>query len=131
MPLEVPLREACEWERPPHYPPPHPTCLHLGSFTHTFPTGMEPHRPARTANGRRGRLYAAYMAVNLRRLIFTLIWIITLVSSSRTRTYPPNEGECGGNRRRAHSGRQLAHAWKHHCVRPVNVSGCSAYRANQ
>uniref|UniRef100_A0A8P4GFH5 receptor protein-tyrosine kinase n=1 Tax=Dicentrarchus labrax TaxID=13489 RepID=A0A8P4GFH5_DICLA len=31
------------------------------------------------------------MAANLRRIFSTFIWIITLVSSSRTRIYPPNE----------------------------------------
>lgn len=55
---------------------------------------MEPHRPARSANGGHARFPATHMASNLRRAYFTSIWIITFVSSSRTRTYPPNEGEC-------------------------------------
>ncbi|XP_068196349.1 ephrin type-A receptor 4-A-like [Antennarius striatus] len=45
---------------------------------------MEPHRSVRRAN-------AAHMAGVLRRTFSTLIWIISLVSSSRTRSYPPNE----------------------------------------
>lgn len=69
---------------------------HLGSFTHTFPTGMERLQPARRANGEHTRFHAAHMAANLRRIFSTFVWIITLVSSSRTRIYPPNEGECGG-----------------------------------
>uniref|UniRef100_A0A4W6EN48 receptor protein-tyrosine kinase n=1 Tax=Lates calcarifer TaxID=8187 RepID=A0A4W6EN48_LATCA len=31
------------------------------------------------------------MAANLRRIFYTFVWIIALVSSSRTRIYPPNE----------------------------------------
>lgn len=114
MPFELPLRGQSEYERPPHYPPLllHPTCLHLGSFTHTFPTGMKPHRPARGANGSHARFHATHMAAHLRRIFATFIWMITLVSSSRTRTYPPNEGEYGGNRRSraTHSGCSLLHA---------------------
>ncbi|XP_075877235.1 ephrin type-A receptor 4-A-like [Nelusetta ayraudi] len=52
---------------------------------------MEPHRLARSANGRHARFPATHMAANLRRAYFTSIWIISFVSSSRTRTYPPNE----------------------------------------
>lgn len=59
---------------------------------------MEPLQPARRANGEHTRFHTAHMAANLRRIFATLIWIITLVSSSRTRIYPPNEGEWGGNR---------------------------------
>uniref|UniRef100_A0AAQ5ZQN5 receptor protein-tyrosine kinase n=1 Tax=Amphiprion ocellaris TaxID=80972 RepID=A0AAQ5ZQN5_AMPOC len=92
MSFELPLREASECERPPRYPLLHPTQLsHLGSFTHTFPTGMEPLQPARRANGGRTRFHSAHMAANLWRTLSTSIWIITLVSSSRTRIYPPNE----------------------------------------
>ncbi|KAM3603808.1 uncharacterized protein V6R79_002405 [Siganus canaliculatus] len=57
---------------------------------------MEPHRPTRTASGEHARFHTvAHMAANLRRIFSTFIWIITLVSSSRTRIYPQNEGECG------------------------------------
>ncbi|XP_038574137.1 ephrin type-A receptor 4-like isoform X3 [Micropterus salmoides] len=52
---------------------------------------MEPLRAARRANGEHTRFHTAHMAANLWRLFPTLIWIITLVSSSRTRIYPPNE----------------------------------------
>ncbi|TKS79993.1 Ephrin type-A receptor 4-A [Collichthys lucidus] len=52
---------------------------------------MEPLQPARRANGEHARFHGAHMAANLRRIFSTLIWIITLVSSSRTRIYPPNE----------------------------------------
>uniref|UniRef100_A0A8P4GPB8 receptor protein-tyrosine kinase n=1 Tax=Dicentrarchus labrax TaxID=13489 RepID=A0A8P4GPB8_DICLA len=52
---------------------------------------MEPLQPARRANGEHTRFHAAHMAANLRRIFSTFIWIITLVSSSRTRIYPPNE----------------------------------------
>ncbi|XP_035526333.1 ephrin type-A receptor 4-like [Morone saxatilis] len=52
---------------------------------------MEPLQPARRANGEHTRFHAAHMAANLRRIFFAFIWIITLVSSSRTRIYPPNE----------------------------------------
>lgn len=123
MPLELPLRGQSEYERPPHYPLLHPTCLHLGSFTHTFPTGMKPHRPARGANGRHARSQATHMAAHLRRAFATFIWIITLVSSSRTRTYPPNEGEFGGNERScaSHSGCSLLHAGNRRCVRSARV----------
>lgn len=123
MSIGLPLGGQSEYERPPHYPLLHPTCLHLGSFTHTFPTGMKPHRPARRANGRHARFHATHMAAHLRRIVSTFIWIITLVSSSRTRTYPPNEGEYGGNRRSrvTHSGCSLLHVGKHRCVRSVRV----------
>uniref|UniRef100_A0A3P8TKR1 receptor protein-tyrosine kinase n=1 Tax=Amphiprion percula TaxID=161767 RepID=A0A3P8TKR1_AMPPE len=52
---------------------------------------MEPLQPARRANGGRTRFHSAHMAANLWRTLSTSIWIITLVSSSRTRIYPPNE----------------------------------------
>ncbi|XP_068604470.1 ephrin type-A receptor 4-A-like [Brachionichthys hirsutus] len=45
---------------------------------------MEPRRAARRAN-------AAHMAADPRRAFSTLIWILSLLSSSRTRSYPPNE----------------------------------------
>lgn len=73
---------------------------HLGSFTHTFPTGMEPLEPARRANGEHARFHtSAHMAANMWRTFSTFIWIVTLVSSSRTRIYPPNEGKWGGRKR--------------------------------
>lgn len=72
---------------------------HLGSFTHTFPTGMEPLQLARRgANGQHTRCHSAHMAAHLWRIYSTFIWILPLVSSSRTRIYQPNEGEWGGNR---------------------------------
>uniref|UniRef100_A0A3Q1GVM0 receptor protein-tyrosine kinase n=1 Tax=Acanthochromis polyacanthus TaxID=80966 RepID=A0A3Q1GVM0_9TELE len=52
---------------------------------------MEPLQPARRANGGRTRFHSVHMAANLWRTFSTSIWIITLVSSSRTRIYPPNE----------------------------------------
>lgn len=84
------------WETAPASAAASNSLSHLGSFTHTFPTGMERLQPARTANGEHTRFHAAHMAANLRRIFSTFVWIITLVSSSRTRIYPPNEGECGG-----------------------------------
>lgn len=62
---------------------------HSASFTLTFPTGMEPQQPERRGSAQR----AAHMAARLWRLFLTFTWIIALVSSSRTRIYPPNEGE--------------------------------------
>ncbi|KAA8587230.1 hypothetical protein FQN60_016092 [Etheostoma spectabile] len=52
---------------------------------------MEPLQPARGASGAHTRLHAAHMAAHLWRICSTFIWILTLVSSSRTRIYPPNE----------------------------------------
>ncbi|GLD58641.1 receptor-type tyrosine-protein phosphatase S-like isoform X3 [Lates japonicus] len=52
---------------------------------------MEPLQPARRANGEHTRFHTAHMAANLRRIFYTFVWIIALVSSSRTRIYPPNE----------------------------------------
>uniref|UniRef100_A0A4W6EQQ1 receptor protein-tyrosine kinase n=2 Tax=Lates TaxID=8186 RepID=A0A4W6EQQ1_LATCA len=52
---------------------------------------MEPLQPARRANGGHTRFHTAHMAANLRRIFYTFVWIIALVSSSRTRIYPPNE----------------------------------------
>uniref|UniRef100_A0A3B4Y6P7 receptor protein-tyrosine kinase n=1 Tax=Seriola lalandi dorsalis TaxID=1841481 RepID=A0A3B4Y6P7_SERLL len=53
---------------------------------------MEPLQPARRANGEHARFHtSAHMAANLWRTFCTFIWIITLVSSSRMRIYPPNE----------------------------------------
>ncbi|KAG7214627.1 hypothetical protein INR49_010519 [Caranx melampygus] len=53
---------------------------------------MEPLQPARRANGEHARFHtSAHMAANVWRTFSTFIWIITLVSSSRTRIYPPNE----------------------------------------
>ena len=84
------------WETAPASAAASNSLSHLGSFTHTFPTGMERLQPARRANGEHTRFHAAHMAANVRRIFSTFVWIITLVSSSRTRIYPPNEGECGG-----------------------------------
>nr|XP_046265267.1 ephrin type-A receptor 4-like isoform X3 [Scatophagus argus] len=53
---------------------------------------MEPHQAARRASGSHTRVdAAAHMAASVQRIFPTFIWIITLVSSSRTRVYPPNE----------------------------------------
>uniref|UniRef100_A0A3Q0SEK8 receptor protein-tyrosine kinase n=1 Tax=Amphilophus citrinellus TaxID=61819 RepID=A0A3Q0SEK8_AMPCI len=49
---------------------------------------MELLQRARRANGERTRFH---MAANLWRTLSATIWILTLVSSSRTRIYPPNE----------------------------------------
>ncbi|KAJ4937272.1 hypothetical protein JOQ06_001851, partial [Pogonophryne albipinna] len=49
---------------------------------------MEPLQPARRANAEHTRFH---MAAHLRRLFSTLIWMLTLVSSSRTRIYQLNE----------------------------------------
>lgn len=91
-------------DRPAHRRPLHPTCSHLASFTHTSPTGMEPHRSARTAGGGRGLFCAARTAANSRRILPVFVWIVALVSGSRSRTYPPNEGEYA-ERRHAEVGR--------------------------
>lgn len=106
---------------------------HLGSFTHTFPTGMERLQPARRANGEHTRFHAAHMAANLRRIFSTFVWIITLVSSSRTRIYPPNEGECGGWNRPSCATRspysffffpfRSGAAWRRRGLRSVRVRG--------
>ncbi|XP_053738851.1 ephrin type-A receptor 4-A-like [Synchiropus splendidus] len=48
---------------------------------------MDP-QPARTASGNHTRFH---MASHLWRIFPTFIWILALVSSSRTRIYPPNE----------------------------------------
>lgn len=86
---------------------------------------MEPLQPARRADGEHTRFHAAHMAANLRRIFSTFIWIITMVTSSRTRIYPPNEGECGGNGPSctARSGFPLRHAGTHRCERSVRVPG--------
>ncbi|KAF1383998.1 hypothetical protein PFLUV_G00137670 [Perca fluviatilis] len=52
---------------------------------------MEPLQPARRASGEHTRFHTAHMAIHLWRICSTFIWILTLVSSSRTRIYPPNE----------------------------------------
>ncbi|XP_033960568.1 ephrin type-A receptor 4-A-like isoform X3 [Pseudochaenichthys georgianus] len=52
---------------------------------------MEPLQPARRANAEHTRFHTAHMAAHLRRLFSTLIWMLTLVSSSRTRIYQLNE----------------------------------------
>ncbi|KAM3866286.1 ephrin type-A receptor 4-like [Diretmus argenteus] len=52
---------------------------------------MEPRQPARRAHGEHARFHAAQMAAELRRICSAFIWIITVVSTSRTRIYPPNE----------------------------------------
>ncbi|KAF7649154.1 hypothetical protein LDENG_00146140, partial [Lucifuga dentata] len=52
---------------------------------------MEPLQPARRANRENTRFHMAHMAANLWRIFSTSIWIITSVSSSRTRIYSPNE----------------------------------------
>ncbi|XP_076001135.1 ephrin type-A receptor 4-A-like [Genypterus blacodes] len=53
---------------------------------------MEPLQRARSrADGGRTRFRAAHMAANLWRIMSASVWIITSVSSSRTRIYPPNE----------------------------------------
>lgn len=70
-------------------------CIQLASFTHTSPTGMEPDRAARTAGGGRGLFCAAHTAASSRRILPAFVWIVALVSGSRSRTYPPNEGEWG------------------------------------
>ena len=123
MSFESPLREAseCKRETAPVSAAASNSLSHLGSFTHTFPTGMEPLQPAaaqRTANG--GQRTRFHMAANARRIFSAFIWIITLVSSSRTRIYPPNEGECGGTSRRV---RGFLHAGRRRCVRSVRVRG--------
>lgn len=83
-------------DRPAHQRELHPTCSRSASFTHTSPTGMEPRRSVRTAGGGRGLFCAANIAANSRRILPAFVWIVALVSGSRSRTYPPNEGECGG-----------------------------------
>lgn len=90
-------------DRPAHHRPLHPTCSHSASFTHTSPTGMEPHRSARTAGGGRGLFCAAHTAANSRRILPAFVWIVALVSGSRSRTYPPNEGEYGGDAATRHA----------------------------
>eukprot|EP00064_Thunnus_orientalis_P013168 superscaffoldBa00002108_g13205 len=52
---------------------------------------MEPLQPVRRASGEHTRFHTAHMAANVWRTSSAFIWIITLVSSSRTRIYPPNE----------------------------------------
>ncbi|KAM7379169.1 hypothetical protein PAMP_004739 [Pampus punctatissimus] len=52
---------------------------------------MEPLQPARRASGEHTRFHTAHMAANVWRISSVFIWIITLVSSSRTRIYPSNE----------------------------------------
>uniref|UniRef100_A0A3Q4I1L6 receptor protein-tyrosine kinase n=1 Tax=Neolamprologus brichardi TaxID=32507 RepID=A0A3Q4I1L6_NEOBR len=52
---------------------------------------MELLERVRGANGERTRFHAAHMAANLWRTFSSTIWILTLVSSSRTRIYPLNE----------------------------------------
>uniref|UniRef100_A0A8C9ZL02 receptor protein-tyrosine kinase n=1 Tax=Sander lucioperca TaxID=283035 RepID=A0A8C9ZL02_SANLU len=52
---------------------------------------METLQPARRASGEHTHFHTAHMAVHLWRICSTFIWILTLVSSSRTRIYPPNE----------------------------------------
>ncbi|XP_010784228.1 ephrin type-A receptor 4-A isoform X1 [Notothenia coriiceps] len=52
---------------------------------------MEPLQPVRRANAEHTRFHTAHMAAHLRRLFSTLIWMLTLVSSSRTRIYQLNE----------------------------------------
>uniref|UniRef100_A0A3B4FCT8 receptor protein-tyrosine kinase n=2 Tax=Haplochromini TaxID=319058 RepID=A0A3B4FCT8_9CICH len=52
---------------------------------------MELLERVRGADGERTRFHAAHMAANLWRTFSSTIWILTLVSSSRTRIYPPNE----------------------------------------
>uniref|UniRef100_A0A8D3CF46 receptor protein-tyrosine kinase n=1 Tax=Scophthalmus maximus TaxID=52904 RepID=A0A8D3CF46_SCOMX len=53
---------------------------------------MEPPRPARRASGGRAHFHAArLMAATLRRILYTSAWMVTLVSGSRTRIYPPSE----------------------------------------
>uniref|UniRef100_A0A665W106 receptor protein-tyrosine kinase n=1 Tax=Echeneis naucrates TaxID=173247 RepID=A0A665W106_ECHNA len=53
---------------------------------------MEPLHPARTASRGHARFHTSpHMAAHLRRTFYTFLWIITSVSSSRTRIYPPNE----------------------------------------
>uniref|UniRef100_A0A3Q3LF85 receptor protein-tyrosine kinase n=1 Tax=Mastacembelus armatus TaxID=205130 RepID=A0A3Q3LF85_9TELE len=52
---------------------------------------MEPLQPARRSNGEHSLFHTAHMAANLGRIFSTFIWTITIVSSSRTRIYPPNE----------------------------------------
>lgn len=59
---------------------------------------MELLERVRGADGERTRFHAAHMAANLWRTFSSTIWILTLVSSSRTRIYPPNEGKEGGTR---------------------------------
>nr|XP_019966131.1 PREDICTED: ephrin type-A receptor 4-A-like isoform X1 [Paralichthys olivaceus] len=54
---------------------------------------MEPLQPAaRTAaNWGNAHFHASHMAADLWRIFSTFVWIIALVSCSRTRIYPPNE----------------------------------------
>ncbi|TWW72676.1 Ephrin type-A receptor 4 [Takifugu flavidus] len=52
---------------------------------------MEPGRAARTAGGGRGLFCAAHTAAGSRRMLPAFVWIVALVSGSRSRTYPPNE----------------------------------------
>uniref|UniRef100_A0A7N6BG83 receptor protein-tyrosine kinase n=1 Tax=Anabas testudineus TaxID=64144 RepID=A0A7N6BG83_ANATE len=52
---------------------------------------MGPVQPVRRANGEHARFTTAHMAAHLWRIFSTCTWILTLVSSSRTRIYPPNE----------------------------------------
>ncbi|XP_056277260.1 ephrin type-A receptor 4-like isoform X2 [Pseudoliparis swirei] len=53
---------------------------------------MEPLQLARRgANGQHTRCHSAHMAAHLWRIYSTFIWILPLVSSSRTRIYQPNE----------------------------------------
>lgn len=89
---------------------------------------MELLERVRGAAGERTRFHAAHMAANLWRTFSSTIWILTLVSSSRTRIYPPNEGKEGGTRIRvacvAQSGLFSAVAsWERSCVRSRRVLG--------
>lgn len=113
--------EVSECERPPYYLPLHPTLFHTCfSFTHTFPTGMERHQPARGANRELAGFQAAHMAAKLWRTLSASIWILTLASSSRTRIYPPNEGECGRNEGPcAHGGCGARTAARPELIKPI------------
>ncbi|XP_014856629.1 PREDICTED: ephrin type-A receptor 4-like [Poecilia mexicana] len=52
---------------------------------------MEPLQPARTAHGELAGFRTAHMAGILLRTFLSSVWIITLVSCARTRSYLPNE----------------------------------------
>ncbi|XP_037538226.1 ephrin type-A receptor 4-A [Nematolebias whitei] len=52
---------------------------------------MEALQPAFRANGEVARVRTAHMAASWWRTFSTSVWIISLVSSARTRIYPPNE----------------------------------------
>uniref|UniRef100_A0A3Q2YHW8 receptor protein-tyrosine kinase n=1 Tax=Hippocampus comes TaxID=109280 RepID=A0A3Q2YHW8_HIPCM len=52
---------------------------------------MDPPQPARTASGQQARIPSSHMAAHIGRIFTAFMWIITLVSSSRTRIYPANE----------------------------------------